>query len=678
MATFTDTFKFLVTADGTQAVQGFKKVEAASRSTSDKVAKDAQSLSQRFGQKLDGIAQKSPMVQKALGSIGVSAQQLGATLPTVIGAGAVAAGGAIATFAVQGIKKFQDTALAAGKLADATGLNVEAASRWLEVSGDIGISGDTVRGTFVKMEKAIATNRDAFGSLVKTGKDGSVDLSKTFLATAAHLQGIRDPIDRANEASRLFGKGFSEVSELISMKADDLQKRLDSVSKQKVITEAELKRARDFRDAMDNLHDTGEDLSITLGQALIPTVTGLGNAAATALGPVGELQTVLSKKWGPAGGISLQEAFVNPFSLIPRVADAAYGKVRDFFDLNTTKSGVTITAIEKIAGAYDRTFASADAAEASIIGLNAGYDRQFASADAAEASINGVNAALDRQAAAYKTATDATTGYLSSQHGVDSAELAQVNALDAANAAMLEAVAAKGKDRKANLEAKVAYDEVIDRTIDLKNQQLALFGIQPGTQRANKATADSLRDVAKTASGPLRAALLDAANRFDEIGKKHPNPTVSVNDQASPKIPTIQRTINSLAGKAVTVTLNANTSRAQQSVDAFIQANMNRNVTVQVQAHGTFPHQAAGGPVRAGQPTIVGEKGWELFVPAVNGRIVPHVDSVRMRGLSPPARSGSSGVTVVQNFNGPVLGSALDFGRYAKQAIAAADRVGIR
>jgi hypothetical protein len=49
-------------------------------------------------------------------------------------------------------------------------------------------------------------------------------------------------------------------------------------------------------------------------------------------------------------------------------------------------------------------------------------------------------------------------------------------------------------------------------------------------------------------------------------------------------------------------------------------------------ANGIFgSHQAAGGPVRAGVPYIVGERRAEVFVPGENGRILPSVPDA-MRG----------------------------------------------
>jgi hypothetical protein len=49
------------------------------------------------------------------------------------------------------------------------------------------------------------------------------------------------------------------------------------------------------------------------------------------------------------------------------------------------------------------------------------------------------------------------------------------------------------------------------------------------------------------------------------------------------------------------------------------------NTVTGLPRRGTIPERAAGGPVRAGQPYIVGERRPELFVPNQSGRIVPRV-----------------------------------------------------
>ena len=59
---------------------------------------------------------------------------------------AMAAGAALVGFAAKAVGEFQALALEAGKFADATGIAVEDASRWIEVGGDLGVGSVTWRG----------------------------------------------------------------------------------------------------------------------------------------------------------------------------------------------------------------------------------------------------------------------------------------------------------------------------------------------------------------------------------------------------------------------------------------------------------------------------------------------------------------------------------------------------
>jgi hypothetical protein len=80
------------------------------------------------------------------------------------------------------------------------------------------------------------------------------------------------------------------------------------------------------------------------------------------------------------------------------------------------------------------------------------------------------------------------------------------------------------------------------------------------------------------------------------------------------------------------------------------------NVTFNI-GHGssvnTHGHNAAGGPVSAGMPTLVGEKGPELFTPESNGRITPNSNTMMMGGAG-------GGMTEVHVYlDGRELGSAV-------------------
>mgnify|MGYP003651154310 CR=1 FL=1 len=199
---------------------------------------------------------------------------------------AMAAGAAFVAFAAKGVAAFQDLAISSGKFADATGLSVEEASRFIEVGGDIGIEAGTIESAIGKMNKTLGASPDVFAELgVEIAKTdtGATDVSKTFLNVVERLKGIKDPAQRAAVASQLLGKGWQSMAEMIAMGSDELSKSLSQVSDAKVIDEGELKRARDFRGAMDTMNDAVQDLSLALGEELIPSLI-VAAESAVALG----------------------------------------------------------------------------------------------------------------------------------------------------------------------------------------------------------------------------------------------------------------------------------------------------------------------------------------------------------------------------------------------------------
>jgi hypothetical protein len=170
-------------------------------------------------------------------------------------------------------------ALGAEKFATATGLAIEDASRYMEAAGDIGVPIDAVQTAIGKLNKTIGADPDKVRDLgvdLVYLKDGSLDVNATFLETIKRIKGIKDPAEKAKVAAQLLGKGWQSMSTLIEMGADDLKKSLDGVSKSKVIDPKELARAKELRDIMDTLKDKVEDLSLSIGQSLVPVLGDLG------------------------------------------------------------------------------------------------------------------------------------------------------------------------------------------------------------------------------------------------------------------------------------------------------------------------------------------------------------------------------------------------------------------
>lgn len=305
---------------------------------------------------------------------------------------AIAAGASIATFAIKAIGRFQDVALAAGELSDATGLTVEQASRLAEVAGDIGIETGALETSIGKMNKVLGNSPELFEELgvqVAYAKDGTIDANETFLNVVDRLNGIKDPAERARVASELLGKGWQSMSGLIAGGSDKLRKSLDEVSEAKVVNQEELEQARKFRASMDNLKDSAEDLSIELGNTLIPLVTTLVDGFAKVAGFVNDVRNLR----GPSEEM---QAIME---------EKLYGEERRVQALTDVYKGyyyARLTAIDQdkylIKGLEDTTEATYD--------LNIAWDRLLDSLDTREAIQQATDAVDDLKTAAAEAFAD--------------------------------------------------------------------------------------------------------------------------------------------------------------------------------------------------------------------------------------------------------------------------------
>lgn len=203
---------------------------------------------------------------------------------------AAAAGTAVLAFSVKAVSAFQSTALEAGKFADAAGISVEAASRWNEVAGDLGIKAGVVEDSIRKMSKGIADGKpvfDDFADSIVRGKDGTVDADASFRNLVTAIGAIKDPTLQAKAAQDAFGRGYAEMAELMKLSATDLKTALDDVSDAKTIDQAELDKARDARARWDELKDTFEDVKLTVGELVVsmsPLVTKVAHVSQGIIG----------------------------------------------------------------------------------------------------------------------------------------------------------------------------------------------------------------------------------------------------------------------------------------------------------------------------------------------------------------------------------------------------------
>ena len=449
---------------------------------------------------------------------------------------ALAAGGALIAFGVKSVKAFQDTALAAGQFSDATGLAVDEASRLIEVAGDIGIEAGTVESALGKMNKTLGASPQLFTDLgVEIAKTdtGATDVNGTFLNVVDRLNAIEDPAERARVASQLLGKGWQGMAELIGQGSAELKASLAGVADAQVIDEDELAKAREFRDRMDEVRDRLDAVALAVGEAVVPVLGNLADAAGVAADAFGVLNTTL---------VEDGEASVSLTS--------GYG---DFIDLFKTKWNKVFG--DEAPAAMEATITSMKYGTEAADEMAAMYaERLVPSADAVATSIGQVDRSAQDFTDEARRAEEATRD-LDDAYKTFLGSLDQQDAWDGFFEKMYVYHSETGRSAQ----------ETRDYTRDIAEMVMALENVPPETKAQMIAT-------------------LDAGN-----------------------IAAIESRLNQLARNRVV-------SIGGQLVGGGLRNEM----------EGRMQERAAGGPVTAGTPYIVGERGPEIVVPGRSGTVIPN------------------------------------------------------
>jgi len=403
VATFTDLIKVIFQVDTSQAKQGMAQVEG-----------QTQQAEGAFGKLRAGVGNMGSSIKTALAD---PMTQLG-----------IAAAGTAVAIGTKLVMAFQDTALAAGKLADATGLTTQEAGQLLEVFSDVGVSAETVQSGIGKMNKAIGTNRDEFEKLGLVGKT----TGETFLNVVNYLHNIPDPADRAAAATKLLGKGWADMSEVIAAGGTQLTEAMDKVSSHKAVSPEQVAEARKFRDEMDNLSDTVDEVKLTLGEGLVPTLTETAHVINDVIGPVNDL----AEHFGGLGGaIKFVQDWVNPITApIHKIGDGISAIKGLFGDDEPEKK--QSKASQEVADRYNDMAKAAKDAESDTGDL--GYaqeqatrttkeqaDEAKANADAMRDMQAGINDALKAE----NSMTDAILASVDANYGAIKAHKEATDAL---------------------------------------------------------------------------------------------------------------------------------------------------------------------------------------------------------------------------------------------------------
>ena len=189
-------------------------------------------------------------------------------------------------------------------------------------------------------------------------RDGSLDVNETFLNTIDRLKKIKDPAEKAKVAAQLLGKGWQSMSELIEMGAGDLKTALKNVGDAQVVDADELRKAKEFRDTMDDFGDKAKALAINFGEFLIPIITDIVELIDKTVTGLGDMYDYLQKQWNKTYFATVWDDIGDTAEMV--VDDIQQG-FKDLFSMFSDKKEVIPVFAENMALAREdaKTFKTA-------------------------------------------------------------------------------------------------------------------------------------------------------------------------------------------------------------------------------------------------------------------------------------------------------------------------------
>jgi hypothetical protein len=176
-----------------------------------------------------GVEDIGAGADKTSGLLGKIADKAGISstaLKVGLGAGGVAAVGALATAAVGALHKFEDLAGEVDDFQDVAGGTAEQASRLVNVTKSLGIAPEVAGKAFFTLGKNIGDGKSKladFGIEVAKNKDGTTDLVGTLGNVSAAYQGTADQAEKNAIAAAAFGKAGAGLPDLLSLTRDELE-----------------------------------------------------------------------------------------------------------------------------------------------------------------------------------------------------------------------------------------------------------------------------------------------------------------------------------------------------------------------------------------------------------------------------------------------------------------------
>lgn len=209
---------------------------------------------------------------------------LGALQSKFVAIGALLAGGAVFGNAVSATKDFH---IEVGKLSKMMGVSEQVAVGLRYALGDMYIETETVAGAVSKLVQTMnkaPEKFDAFGISLVDANGKSKDVLQVMLEVNAAILKYAEGTDRSRAAAYIYGKQWMDVQKILQLTAEKLEE--GAAKARSLGIELKSDDIKDYRAAMNDVHDVMEAVQIRVGTALIPSLKSLAVYFAEIGGPV--------------------------------------------------------------------------------------------------------------------------------------------------------------------------------------------------------------------------------------------------------------------------------------------------------------------------------------------------------------------------------------------------------
>lgn len=464
----------------------------------------------------------------------------------------------------------------------ASGQSAEQSSRMLQVLDDYQL-----------------TAEDAKTATRALTKEALAPTMETIISLSAQYKNLTSVEEKNAFVTKNLGRASQEWLNLLDQGPDKIAAMNDAVDGSLVLTSENIKAAEEYRLALDEWNDAVMKLKVSIGNQLLPVLTDLMNT------DVDKAMQRGAEATGVAG-LAVKEYTEQLGILTPTIYETA--RAGDDLNRSATQLEPTLEELEE-----------AEKAAAAAAKLMTDENKNFVS------TLESVSSAMTtyNQGLAEADAQLAAGEITAKEH--DAAVAALGATYEQTTARIVASL----------LQMKYTADGTFDDT-ELTKYLLATEKLGLITEDQRQETMRLYKEVDK-----LDASFDDSGSQIYHVGERAKDAAMDfatmgegaealgdkINSTTTPAVAGLKSSINQLQDKVVNIDVIIRTHGGMPGNTGWQGgvATVGPNAGLHYGGGG----QQQGGEVYAGVPTRVGEAGWESFMPAHDGRILGHAESLR-------------------------------------------------